>query len=225
VRARRLFGRKRLPAFLDLAVVWSPSPHDQVDPDLSKEAVRGRLITIKAHRPGHRPQKLYLFTTLTDIQGYPPQRLLDLYGCRWQVELNFRTVKSTMEMDQSEAKSAEMVRKEFYGGLMAYNSVRGVIAVAAEQSGYPPLALSFSKVRGLLAAIVTEVFMARTSDAARRDRLQWLLAEASAARLPRRRKPRQNEPRAQYYTPQVFPKISGTRDEARAALKKSLSKS
>ena len=67
--------------------------------------------------------------------------------------------------------------------------------------------------------------MAWMSGSARNNRLLWLLAEASAAKLPRRRKPRQNEPRAQYYEPQVFPKIKGTRDEARDALKKSLSKS
>ncbi len=116
VRARRLWGRKRLPAFLDLAVVWSASPHDQIDPGLGKDSVEGRLIVIQAHPRGHRPQTLYLFTTLTDVQAYPPKRLLELYGWRWQVELNFRTVKSSMHMDQSEAKSADMVCKEFYAG-------------------------------------------------------------------------------------------------------------
>jgi hypothetical protein len=151
--------------------------------------------------------------------------LLELYGWRWQVELNFRTVKSTMEMDQSEAKSADMVCKEFYAGLMAYNMVRGLMAAAAQASGCRPVELSFTKAHGLLASVLTELFMAWMSGSARNNRLLWLLAEASAAKLPRRRKPRQNEPRAQYYEPQVFPKIKGTRDEARDALKKSLSKS
>jgi len=224
VRARRLLGRKRLPAFLDLAVVWSPSSHDQIDPGLSKEPVPGRLLIIKAHPRGYRPQTLYLFTTLTDVQAYPPQRLLELYGWRWQVELNFRTVKSTMQMDQSEAKSADMVCKEFYAGLMAYNLVRGLMAAAAEESGCRPVELSFTKVQGLLASVLTELFLAWMSGPTRSSRLEWLLAEASAARLPRRRKPRQNEPRAQYHKPQVFPTIKGSRDEARDALKKSLSK-
>jgi putative transposase len=225
VRARRLAGTKRLPAFLDGAVVWAPSGHDQIDPGLKQEAVPGRLIILKAHPRGHRPQTLYLFTTLTDVAAYPPQRLLELYGWRWRVELNFRTIKSTMQMDQSEAKSAQMVCKEFYAGLMAYNLVRGVMALAAEQSGRCPLALSFSKVHGILASIITELFLASLSGSARNARLQWLLTEASAATLPRRRQPRQNEPRAQYHKPQVFPRIKGSRDEARAALKISLSKS
>lgn len=219
VRARRLLGTKRLPAFLDQAVVWSPTSHDQVDTGLRKEPVTGRLIIIKAARRGYRSQPLYLFTTLTDVQAYPPQRLLELYGWRWQVELNYRTVKSTMQMDQSEAKSADMVRKEFYAGLMAYNLVRGLMAAAAEQSGCPPLKLSFTKVHGLLASVLTELFMTWLSAPAGSRRLQWLLTEASAAKLPRRRKPRPNEPRAQHYPPQVFPKIKGSREEARQALK------
>jgi len=224
VRARCLSGRKHLPAFLDQGVLWSPSSHDQIDPGLSKQAVQGRLIILQAHRRGFRPQTLYLFTTLLDLQAYPPQRLLDLYGWRWQVELNFRTVKATLQMDQSEAKSAEMVRKEFYAGLMAYNLVRGLMAAAAAEAGCRPLELSFSRVHVLLASVLTELFMEWMSDPARDSRLRWLLAEASAARLPRRRKPRQDEPRAQYYEPQTFPKIKGSRDEARAALKKSLAK-
>lgn len=220
VRARRLWGRKRLPAFVDHPVVWSPTIHDQVDPGLSKKPVPGRLLIIKAHRRGFRPQTLYLFTTLTDVQVYPPDRLLELYGWRWQVELDFRTIKSTMQMDQSEVKSADMVCKEFYTGLMAYNLVRGLMAAAAEQSGCAPAQLSFTKVHGLLAAVLADLFLTQISGSARQTRLQWLLAEASEAKLPRRRKARPAEPRAQYYSPQVFPKIKGSRDDARVALRK-----
>jgi putative transposase len=223
-RARRLLGKKRLPHFLDRTLPWVPSSHDQVDPGLSKEPVQGRLIIVRAVRPGWRPQTLYLFTTLTDVQTYPPQRLLEIYGWRWQAELNFRTVKDTMDLDQSEAKSAEMVRKEFYAGLMAYNLVRGLMTAAAGQTGGSPSQLSFAKVRVLLAAVIVELGMGAMSRAACDQRLRWLLTEASAARLPRRAKPRQNEPRAQYYEPQVFPKIKGSRAEARRALKKSLQK-
>jgi len=225
VRARRLWGRKRLPAFLDQAVVWSPTAHDQVDPDLRKEPVPGRLLILKAHRRGFRPQTLYLFTTLTQAQVYPPDRLLELYGWRWRVELNFRTIKSTMAMEQSEAKSADMVGKEFYAGLMAYNLVRALMAAAAAQSGCAPAQLSFTQVHGLLAAALADLFLTWVSGPARQRRLQWLLDEASGAKLPRRRKPRQAEPRAQYCAPPKFPKLKGTREEARAALKKKRQKS
>ncbi len=220
VRARSLLGTKRLPAFLDQPLRWSPSAHDQVDPGLDKQAVSGRLLILKVHRRGYRPMILYLFTSLTDAQAYPPQRLLALYGRRWEVEVDYRTVKATMEMDQSECKSADTVRKEFYAGLIAYNLVRGLMAAAAQESGADPLQLSFSKVHGLLASVITEWFMSWMSNPARNQRLEWLLAEAAAATLPLRRKPRPSEPRAQYYKPQVYPKIKGSRNEERKKLKK-----
>jgi hypothetical protein len=225
VRARRLFGKKRLPKFSDLPRQWVPTSHDQVDPGLIKKPVEGRLIIIKTNRPGFRPLTLYLFTTLTDVEAYPPQLLLEMYGWRWQAELNFRTVKSTLGLDQSEAKSADMVRKEFYAGLIAYNLVRGLMTAAAGQAECSPHALSFAKVRVLLALVITELWMTFMTRAARDQRLEWLLAEASGARLARRTKIRPSEPRAQHHKPQVFPKLKGSRAQARLALKKSLAKS
>lgn len=218
-RARRLWGKKRLPDLLDLPLFWTPSPHDQVDPGLEKKPVQGRLVIIKTHRRGYRPQTLYLFTTLLDVQLYPPKRLAELYGWRWAAELNFRHVKSTMKMEQSENKSADMVCKEFYAGLMAYNLVRGLMALAAAQAGCQPIELSFTKVHGLLACILAELFLDGMSPSCCQQRLLWLLTEAAAARLPHRRKRRPNEPRAQYHKPQIFPKMKGSRAEARRALK------
>ena len=224
-RARRLFGKKRLPGYLDQPCLWAPTAHDQVDKGLTKAPVDGRLLVIKAARPGCRPVVLYLFTTLTDAQTYPPQRLWEIYGWRWQAELNFRALKDTLEMDQATAQSADMVRKEFYAGLMAYNLVRGLMAAAAAQTGGRPAELSFAKVRLLLAAVITELWMKDMAPTAARQRLQWLLAEAAAARLPRRAKPRPSEPRAQYYEPQVFPKMKGSRAAMRRKLKNHPAKS
>ena len=99
------------------------------------------------------------------------------------------------------------------------------MAAAAAEAGCRPLELSFTKVHMLLALVLTELFMEGMSGPHRDLRLLWLLAEASAAKLPPRRKPRNPEPRAQYHEPQVFPTIKGSREEARAALKKPLSKS
>ncbi|MGA2248740.1 MAG: hypothetical protein ABSH48_27615, partial [Verrucomicrobiota bacterium] len=90
-----------------------------------------------------------------------------MYGWRWQAELNFRTVKDTMEMDQSEAKSADLVRKEFYAGLMAYNLVRGLMTAAAGQTVGRPSQLSFAKVRLQLATVILELGMGSISRATR----------------------------------------------------------
>lgn len=219
-RARKLAGGRRLTIGLDLAVEWSPSAHDQVDPGLDKKAVPGRLVVVRVHRKGFRPQTLYLFTTLLDAAVYPPARLLALYGLRWQVELDFRTVKALMGLGQLEVKSADLAQKEFYAGLMAYNLVRGLMGLAARTAGCAPSQLSFATVRTQLVAALNTLWLAWVPELKRWEQWQWLLSEASRARLPRRKKVRHSEPRKQYHTPNVFPPMRGTRAQERGQLKK-----
>jgi len=163
---------------------------------------------------------LFLFTTLTDTGTYPPQRLLELYGWRWQVELNFRTIKSTMGLAQLEVKSADLAQKEFYAGLMAYNLVRGLMGMASRQAGCAPGALSFSEARTNLTATLSILWFRWLSARARWEQWQRLVEEVSRARLPHRKKPRPSEPRAQCYAPQVFPDLRLSRAKARKQLKK-----
>jgi hypothetical protein len=77
VRAGKLAAGQRLRPGLDRAVEWSASRHDQVDRGLKKQAGAGRLVVVRAHRPGWRPQTLHWFTTLTDAATYPPSWLLE----------------------------------------------------------------------------------------------------------------------------------------------------
>ena len=224
-RANKLAAGRPLKPGLDLSVDWVPSRQDQVDRGLKKEAVSGRLVVVRAHRPGHRPQILFLFTTLLDAQANPPQRLLTLYGVRWDVELNFRAVKATMDLGQLEVKSADLAQKEFYAGLMAYNLVRGVMGMAARVAGCAPRQLSFATARTQLDATLKTLGLGWLPPELRDRQWEWLLTEVSQARLPRRKKPRPSEPRKQYHTPQVFPPLQGTRAQERRQLKKDQFKS
>ena len=223
-RAKKLAASRRLKPGLDLAVEWIPSAHDQVDRGLQKKPVSGRLVVVRAQRRGYRTIRLFLFTTLTDPVAYPPQRLLELYGLRWQVELNLRTVKSTMGLAQLEVKSADLAQKEFYAGLMAYNLVRGFMGMAARQAEGAPGALSFSAARTNLTASLSILWLSWLPASVRWDQWQHLVEEVSRARLPHRTKPRPSEPRAQCYPPQVFPKLRTSRAEARKQLKTSHAK-
>lgn len=224
-RAGKLAAGQRLKPGLDLAVEWTPSAHDQVDRGLEKKGVPGRLVVVRVQRRGFRTQILLLFTTLSDALAYPPERLLALYGVRWQVELNFRTLKATMGLAQLEVKSADLAQKEFYAGLMAYNLVRGLMGVAARAAGCAPAALSFATARTQLVASLATLWLSWVPASARPQQWQWLLEEVSRARLPRRKKPRPSEPRAQCYSPRVFPPLRLSRTQARKQLKKQQAKS
>lgn len=218
-RANKLAAGRRLKTGLDLLVNWTPSSHDQVDRGLKKESVRGRLVVVQVRRPRYRPQTLFLFTTLLDVEAYPPQRLLALYGVRWDVELNFRTVKATLGLGQLEVKSADLAHKEFYAGLIAYNLVRGLMSVAARAAGCGPRQLSFATARTQLVTTLSTLWLGWLPPEYRDAQWEWLLTEVSLARLPRRKWPRPSEPRKQYHTPQVFPPMKNTRAQERRHLK------
>ena len=200
----------------DLLLGWTPSPETQLVPDLPAEPIAGRLIYWRWERPGFRPKDLYLFTTLTDQEQYPLVELVSLYARRWGVELDLRHVKTTLDMAMLASKDVDMVRKELWAGMLAYNLVRGLMGVAARRAGLAPLALSFARCWRRVAdtARTIQPGMSLTEVEAL---LEQLLNRLSRCRLPQRPAGR-IEPRAVWGRPQTFPKIKGSRAEARQAV-------
>jgi len=58
---------------------------------------------------------------------YTVEDLAELYCKRWQVELDIRSLKTHMQMEHLRCESPEMVRKEIYAHMIAYNSIRDLI--------------------------------------------------------------------------------------------------
>lgn len=87
-----------------------------------------------------------LVSSLADAKAVSKQDLHDLYCKRWNVELDFRSIKVAMQMDVLRCKTAQMVRKEIAVHLLAYNLVRTVMARAACLARVLPRQLSFKGV-------------------------------------------------------------------------------
>jgi len=211
-RARALAGRK-LRSGEDMRVAWKPSPQDQLHPGMSTAPIEGRLIYVRLERNGFRPVELYLFTTLLDAECYTVEKLVELYGLRWHVELDLRYVKDTLDMALLTGKSVDIVRKELHAGLLAYNTIRGYMVQAAQQADLSPLTLSFTccwrRVRDMLLTW-------RATDSAQRvaQVVQRLLTRLARCKLPKRPRFR-IEPRAVRKRPAVYPNLKGSRAEAR----------
>ncbi len=63
-----------------------------------------------------------LVTTLLDPTAAPARALGTLYKMRWNIEVDFRTIKATLEMDVLRCKSQPMVDKEIAVYFLAYNA-------------------------------------------------------------------------------------------------------
>ena len=220
IRATKLLGQRLRPG--DHSLNWNSSRHSQRQTSLSTKPIAGRLLVARLQRPGFRSKTLCLFTTLRDPAEYPLEELVQLYGRRWQVELNLRYVKTQMASAQLEVRSAHMARKEWLASLIAYNLIRAAMLCSALRANTQPLTLCFSACRRRLECWLGDFGVSRGRACATWENLLEQIAHCS---LPKRRKARPPEPRAKRHIWQSFPPLRGSRAAARINLEKNRSKS
>jgi hypothetical protein len=92
---------------------------------------------------GYRTRVITLVTTLLDPETYPASELAELYLSRWQIEVNFRHLKTTMGMEVLHCKTVAGVLKELHMFAIAYNLVRLVMLEASRQQNVPLDRISF----------------------------------------------------------------------------------
>ena len=109
------------------------------------ETMTLRQIRYSLAGKGRRTRSVTVVTTLVDVAEYPAEEIAELYGHRWNVELDIRQIKRTLNMDHFRCKSPEMVGREFWTTILGYNLVRKVICEAASFGGVLPRRLSFTR--------------------------------------------------------------------------------
>ncbi len=202
-RAQRLAGGA-LADGIDRRITWQPTRDDRRShPELPADAcVAGRLI-VRQVQPsnGSEPFLLALFTTL---EGEADE-IVQLYGNRWNIETDLRSLKSTLPLEQLTCTSPEMVAKEIDVAMLAYNLVRAITFVAAQQAGLAPRAFSFTRVRNVINAFAPLIANAKDEREGRRlfDKMMYYVGQA---KLPKRNRKRRSYPRAVWGRPQAYPK-------------------
>jgi hypothetical protein len=107
------------------------------------ESIMLREVRFRVEVKGFRPQHITLTTTLLDAELYTKEALAELYSHRWDIEIDLRHLKTTMKMEHLPCKTPQMVRKEFYIHLLAYNLIRTIMFQASVEYGGTPLGISF----------------------------------------------------------------------------------
>ena len=87
-----------------------------------------------------------LLTTLLDPVVAPALELATLYHERWQVEALFDELKTHLRQSRRvlRSKTAELVRQEFYGWVLAHYAVRWLLHQSASRHRTPHAELSFT---------------------------------------------------------------------------------
>jgi hypothetical protein len=173
-----------------------------------------REVRVRVRRRGWRVQEFVLVTTLLDAVLVTKEDLARTYLARWEAEVDLRSIKTTMQMDVLRCKTPEMVRKEIWTHLLAYNLVRTVMARAARLHGLAPREISFKGALQTLNAFRT---LYRTVSGAAREHVLQQLYAAIASHVVQDR-PGRFEPRAVKRRPKPHDLLNVPRALARRRL-------
>jgi hypothetical protein len=103
-----------------------------------------REVRVRVEQRRFRVKTLVLVTTLLEAEVYSRRELAEVFRLRWHAELDLRSIKQTMNLSVLRCKSPEMIRKEIWMHLLAYNLVRTLMALAAERADLEPRKISFA---------------------------------------------------------------------------------
>lgn len=91
-----------------------------------------------------------LITTMLCEKTTTAKTIKNLYKSRWQIELDFRNIKTTMGLKSFSCKTPQMVTKEMWTYFLAYNFIRSVMLESALHNNILPRQMSFKHTMQLL---------------------------------------------------------------------------
>ena len=127
----------------DHVVAWPkpkarPTWMTEVEYAVLPEEILVRELRYRVATPGYRVREVTLATTLLDAAAYPATELAELYYRRWRVEVNFRHMKITLNMDVLKCMTVDGVLKELAMYAIAYNLVRSAMLESARVQRVDP---------------------------------------------------------------------------------------
>jgi hypothetical protein len=221
------FRRGKRLAHGDHIVQWTkptkPRSIDRETYDALPEFLMIRECRIRVEQPGFRIKTLTIATTLLDEDEFAKDDLTQLYRARWNNELDLRSIKSTMQMDELRCKTPELVRKEIWTHVLAYNLIRTVAAQAAATYDLLPRSISFKGAMQTLEAFQPLIDFQLSHDADHRAALYQHLLRAIATHQVADR-PDRFEPRAKKRRRDHFAWLTKPRQELKRKMAKGFTK-
>jgi len=165
-------------------------------------------ITVRELKAGGK----VMVTTLECARTFPKDALKSLYKSRWHVELDIRHIKDTMEMNVLSCKTPEMVKKEIWVYMLAYNLLRFMMTKSALLADLLPRNLSFKHCLQLWMNVVQ---VTGFLSALQFNELLRLISQQQVGKQPGR-----TEPRAVKRRPKAYPLLTKPRKLASEEVRK-----
>ena len=146
--------------------------------------------------------------------GFPMARIAAVFSLACGAELDLRSLKETMQMDILRCKTPELVRKEIWKHILAYNLIRTIIAQAANKHDVKPRSISFKGVVQTLNAFQPLIACQGEHDSAFRMYLYKQILDAIATHHVADR-PDRFEPRKKKRRPKPYDRLMKSRHEAK----------
>jgi hypothetical protein len=170
-----------------------------------------RLIRTIITAKGFRTRKMTIATTLLDPALYPADTLRELYARRWNIELHFAQIKTTLEMDVLRCQSPAMIEKELQIHLIAYNLVRALMQQSAHLHDAPLERLSFKGSLDALRHSAQAIHASAKQPRKQAELINRLLEDIAGDLVPHR--PGRLEPRARKRRPKNYQLLTHPRRE------------
>lgn len=178
-----------------------------------------RETRFRVKQRGFRTKSVVVVTTMLDPDQTTKDDLAQLYRARWNNELDLRSIKSTMQMDLMRCKTPEMVHKELWTHILAYNLIRAVMAQAASRHNIEPRTISFKAALQTLEAFQPLIDFHGTRGRPFRLTVYHQLLDSIALHRVGNR-PDRFEPRRRKHRPRRYYALTVPRHEAKLAMAK-----
>lgn len=176
---------------------------------LLPDQLQVRLIKVRAKDRNGRLKTMFLATNLLDTERYPEEDIAALYCQRWQIELRFRDLKTTMGMEVLRSKTPEMARKELAMFVVAYNALRLLMLKASLACGATLWRISFKGTIQIVATWEARFSRLHHKPRSHSEIIGELLTQIAKRKVPHR--PGRQEPRARKRRPKPFPNLTQPR--------------
>ena len=173
---------------------WMSEEHYLATPD---------RINIREFKAGGK----IMVTTMMCPKSAPKNELKLLYKSRRNVELDIRDIKNTMGMNILSCQTLDMILKEIWVYLLAYNLIRLMMTQSALLANILPRTISFKHCLQLWLVWVQQT---GGQDVGKRQALCLMIAQQKVAGRPGR-----IEPRAVKRRPKPYPLLTKPRYQAR----------